>query len=141
MLHIENGMLTGCVDIRFPVCTTKEAVLEQVQAAFAAKGFRCEARIQSDPHHTPKDTPFVQDLLAVYEEQTGTKGECIAIGGGTYARHFSNAVSYGPEKARIENPAWVGGMHGPDEGVSEQLLKDAFRIYALTIGKLMQLTF
>ena len=34
MLHVENGMLTGCVDIRFPVCTTKEAVLEQVQAAF-----------------------------------------------------------------------------------------------------------
>ncbi len=38
MLHVENGTLTGCVDIRFPVCTTKETVLEQVQAAFAAKG-------------------------------------------------------------------------------------------------------
>ena len=34
MLHVENGTLTGCVDIRFPVCTTKETVLEQVQAAF-----------------------------------------------------------------------------------------------------------
>lgn len=30
-------------------------------------------------------------------------------------------------------------MHGPDEGVGEQLLKEAFRIYALTIGKLMKL--
>ena len=28
-----------------------------------------------------------------------------------------------------------------DEGVSEQLLKDAFRIYALTLGKLMKLQF
>ena len=38
-------------------------------------------------------------------------------------------------------PEWVGSMHGPDEGVSEQLLKDAFRIYALTLGKLMKLEF
>ena len=30
-------------------------------------------------------------------------------------------------------------MHGPDEGISEELLKQAFKIYALTLDKLMQL--
>lgn len=119
MLHIENGMLTGCVDIRFPVCTTKEAVLEQVQAAFAAKGFRCEARIQSDPHHTPKDTPFVQDLLAVYEEQTGTKGECIAIGGGTYVHDIAGGVAFG-----MEYPDWDYHMHGDDEFLPLEQLEE-----------------
>ena len=110
MLHAEHGMLTGCVDIRFPISTTKEAVLEQVQAAFEAKGFQCEALIQSDPHHTPKDTPFVQDLLAVYEEQTGTRGECIAIGGGTYVHDIAGGVAFG-----MEYPDWDYHMHGDDE--------------------------
>ena len=91
-------MLTGCVDIRFPISTTKEAVLEQVQAAFEAKGFQCEALIQSDPHHTPKDTPFVQDLLAVYEEQTSTPGECIAIGGGTYVHDIADYHMHGDDE-------------------------------------------
>lgn len=39
----------------------------------------------------------------------------------------------------IEIPEWVGAMHGPDEGISEDLLKEAFRIYVLTLDKLMQL--
>ena len=31
------------------------------------------------------------------------------------------------------------GMHGPDETVPEELLKKAFKIYALTIARLMEL--
>ena len=30
-------------------------------------------------------------------------------------------------------------MHGPDETVPEELLKKAFKIYALTIARLMEL--
>ena len=52
-------------------------------------------------------------------------------GGGTYARKFSCAASFGPEMPWIEMPEWAGGMHGPDETVPEELLKKAFKIYAL----------
>ncbi len=128
MLHVENGTLTGCVDIRFPVCTTKETVLEQVQAAFAAKGFQCEALIQSDPHHTPKDSPFVQDLLAVYEEQTGTPGECIAIGGGTYVHDIPGGVAFG-----MEYPGWDYHMHGDDEFLPLEQLEENTRMMAAAI--------
>ena len=72
-------------------------------------------------------------------QATGEDAEPFTMGGGTYAREFSCAASFGPEKPWEQAPEWVGGMHGPDEGVGEQLLKEAFRIYALTIGKLMQL--
>ena len=61
------------------------------------------------------------------------------MGVGTYAREFARAASIGGETPREQTHEWVGGMHGPDEGVGEQLLKEAFRIYALTIGKLMWL--
>lgn len=63
------------------------------------------------------------------------------MGGATYARHFASAASFGPEMPWLETPGWVGGMHGPDEGVSEEQMKKAFRIYALTIGKLMEIDF
>ena len=125
---MENGTLTGCGDIRFPVCTTKETVLEQVQAAFAAKGFQCEALIQSDPHHTPKDSPFVQDLLAVYEEQTGTPGECIAIGGGTYVHDIPGGVAFG-----MEYPGWDYHMHGDDEFLPLEQLEENTRMMAAAI--------
>ena len=48
-------------------------------------------------------------------------------------------LSVGPEKPWEKNPDWVGTMHGPDEGVSEDLLRQSFKIYALTLDKLMQL--
>ena len=39
----------------------------------------------------------------------------------------------------IENPDWVGGEHGPDEGVSEELLKTSFKIYVLALAELQGL--
>ena len=84
---------------------------------------------------------MIQALLSAYNEATGENAETFTMGGGTYARHFSNAASFGPEKSWVDFPDWVGSMHGPDEGVSEELLREAFRIYALTIGKLMTIEF
>lgn len=120
MLSIENGKLNGCVDIRFPICTTKEQVFDQVCRQFAAYGFQCNALIQSDPHHTPKNSPLVQDLLHVYEAQTGQKGECLAIGGGTYVHDIPGGVAFG-----MEYPGWDYHMHGENEFIPiEQLLQN-----------------
>ena len=74
-------------------------------------------------------------------EATGESAKPFTMGGATYARHFASAASFGPEMPWLETPEWVGGMHGPDEGVSEEQMKKAFRIYALTIGKLMEIDF
>ena len=81
---------------------------------------------------------MIQALLNAYNEATGEDAKPFTMGGGTYAREFKSGASFGPEKrgSRIPN---VGMMHGPDEGVSEDLLKQSFKIYALTLDKLMQL--
>lgn len=84
------------------------------------------------------DSPAVQAMLAAYNEATGEDARPFTMKGGTYARVFTTGVSFGPEKPWEEKPAWVGGMHGPDEGVREDLLKQAFGIYVRTIGKLMR---
>lgn len=128
MLHVERGICTGCVDIRFPICTTKEAVLQQVQSAFAAAGFACTPLIQSDPHHTPEQSPLVQTLLQVYEAQTGTPGECIAIGGGTYVHDIPGGVAFG-----MEYPGWDYHMHAEDEFLPLDQFLDNTRMMAAAI--------
>ena len=70
---------------------------------------------------------------------TGRDDKPFTMGGGTYARHFENAVSFGPELPGMEMPPWVGSMHGPNEGISVQLLLDSLTIYLLTVKRLMEL--
>lgn len=128
MLHLEDGQLQGCMDIRFPVCTTKEQIFAQVREKLAQAGFSCEVLIQSDPHHTPKETPLVQQLLAVYTEQTGKPGECVAIGGGTYVHDIPGGVAFG-----MEYPGWDYRMHGDDEFIPVQQLLENTEMMAAAI--------
>ena len=63
------------------------------------------------------------------------------MGGGTYARHFANAVSFGPEDDLIPTPDWVGSMHGANEGMNVDFLLQALKIYILSMAKLMEIEF
>ena len=36
-------------------------------------------------------------------------------------------------------PAWVGPMHGPDEGASEAALRRALKIYILALVRLQEI--
>ena len=57
-----------------------------------------------------ENSEFVQTLLRVYSEYTGQKGECIAIGGGTYVHNIKNGVAFGAVM-----PGTDTRMHGADE--------------------------
>ena len=45
--------------------------------------------------YLPKDHPLVKTLCNVFNEQTGSHLEPIAIGGATFARAFKNCISFG----------------------------------------------
>ncbi len=72
---------------------------------------------------------------------TGDDRKPFTIGGGTYAREFNAGSSFGVEMPWLPQPEWVGGMHGPDEGMSEDQLKTAFKIYLGALYELQQLEF
>ncbi len=55
------------------------------------------------------------------------------MGGGTYARKFSRAASFGAEMPWVPMPEWAGGMHGADEAAPIALLQTAFKVYAHAI--------
>ena len=90
------------------------------------------------PFLTSADSPAVQTLLSTYNEVTGAVARPFSMGGGTYARNFERAVSFGPEVPGTVLPAWGGAMHGPNEVANEAQLREALKIYILAMLRLQQ---
>lgn len=135
----EDGCIKQTLDSRFPTSITPDELAARLEEAAGTAGASVEVTRREAPFVMQPDAPHIRALLEAYNQATGENAEPFTMGGGTYARKFSCAASFGPEMPWVSTPEWVGGMHGPDEGVSEELLKQAFRIYALTLPKLMQL--
>lgn len=138
-IEVADGRLHQTIDVRFPDSTTGEA-LESACAALAADhGAALEIGHVNLPFSVSADHPAVQALLDVYREVTGKPAELFSMGGGTYARQFARAVSFGPEERDLELPAWGGPMHGPNECANEAQLKAALKMYVLALLRLMEI--
>ncbi|QAT50064.1 M20 family peptidase [Caproiciproducens sp. NJN-50] len=120
--------LKAYFDGRTPVCATNENLRDKFFARAAELGLNVEKTEVSPAHHVPADSPFVRTLLRCYEQYSGRKGECVAIGGGTYCHHLKNGVGFGCSMPGTENR-----MHGADEfAVVKELLLGA-EIFAQAI--------
>ncbi|OQB23775.1 MAG: Beta-Ala-Xaa dipeptidase [Firmicutes bacterium ADurb.Bin182] len=119
----ENGVRLD-LDIRCPISYEGEKVLEKLQNVFSAFGLQKLSGSISQGHYIPKDSELVSKLLDIYEKHTGKRLEPLAIGGGTYARKFKNAVAFGPELPGVEAP-----VHMPNEFISiEHLMFNTYII-------------
>lgn len=128
MMDFTTTGFKGQFDCRAPICATKENLQDVAEASLAKEGIEMEKIVLNEPHHVPGDSPFVQELLKVYEHYSGLKGECLAIGGGTYVHHLKNGVAFGCSLPGTDNR-----MHGPDEfAVIEELILSA-KIFAQVI--------
>lgn len=137
----EDGRIAQTVDARYPKSTTAEAITARLAEVAADHGCSLEAGRAVVPFYVSPDSPQIQTLVRCYNEYTGKDTKPFTIGGGTYARHFRNAASFGPEEPAMACPDWVGSMHGPDEGASEAQLREALKIYIYAINELMKLEF
>lgn len=118
---MQNGNVTGCIDIRYPVSADLPDVVAKLSAALENCGLHYGKNIEEQPHFVPEDSEFVQKLLKVYSEVEGEPGQCIAIGGGTYVHTVEGGVAFGVERGDTDYH-----MHGNDEFITEdELLKDA----------------
>lgn len=135
----EDGCIVLSVDIRYPDSTSAEE-LERTLGSLAA-GFDVGFSVSSTkpPFSVSADHPAVQTLLDVYRDVTGEVAEPFSMGGGTYARNFACAVSFGPEGDTSDLPDWAGTMHGPNEAASEEALRQALKIYILALVRLMEI--
>ena len=141
VIGIEDGRLWQSLDFRYPTTITAERIERCVNeaAGVAAPGAVFTMTHDKEPFLMNPDSPAVRALLDAYCSVTGEQARGLTSKGGTYARCFTAGVSFGVEKPWEPVPDWVGGMHGPDEGVSEALLQQAFTIYARALGNLMRI--
>lgn len=139
MMNKVEGRYVMTEDIRFPAAITGEK-LERIFADLAARhGATAEVTSSKPPFVVDPDTASVRALMDAYCETTGKQVRPFTMGGGTYAREFPNAVSFGPaEEGAFPVPEWVGGMHAANEGIAEAELKRALRIYIRTFGNLAE---
>lgn len=82
-------------DIRYPVTADVDDIVGRIRQSVDPVGYEVDTMQMVPPLYVKKDSPLVQTLLGVYRDITGDRTEPIAIGGGTYARAFDNAVAFG----------------------------------------------
>lgn len=134
----EDGRLEQTIDVRFPDSTDKQSMRSALEPLALAHGCTFELDHVKPAFSTSAESPAVKTLVATYNEVTGESAEPFSMGGGTYARNFARAVSFGPEVPGTVLPAWGGPMHGPNECANEEQLKRALKIYILAILRLQE---
>lgn len=127
MLDMDDTGIVGRFDSRVPLCANEDNCKKVVEEKLGSFGYTVTGDMKA-PHHVPADSPFVQTLLKCYEQYTGEKGECLAIGGGTYVHDIPGGVAFGPVM-----PGYVTDLHGPNEKMSLADLLTAAQIFAQVI--------
>ena len=110
------------LDLRCPTSIAREFILDKLDAAFAEIGAERTACSYSQGYSLDDNCELVSKLMEVYRNRTGdVDAQPKKMGGGTYARHLPNAVSFGPEGWLCESDC-----HVANEFISiEQLLFNA----------------
>ena len=138
-VRTEGGRFVQTVDSRYPASTTDEEIACALATLGEEHGLTFDADGVKVPFYIEPTSPEIRCLLDTYHEYTGRPAEAMVIGGGTYARNFSRACAFGPNDPEAELPEWVGPEHGPDEGIAEETLRRALKIYIVSIARLMRL--
>ena len=125
----ENG-LYAVLDFRYPLLANGERIAETVKAALAPEVTASVLAIKH-PHHVAPNSPLVVALLNAYHAETGRTRECVATGGGTYARCLQEGVAFGASFPEDDDVA-----HQANEFISLDSLMQTVRIIARAIVSL-----
>ena len=136
----EDGRLVQTMDSRYPTTTNGKAMAAAIRAAIG-DGAELVGNGDNAPFYISADSPAIRACIDTYNEVTGEHATPFTMGGGTYARHFPYAVSFGPEHADMELPAFGGPMHGANEAAPFDKLLEALKVYILALLRLEEIDF
>ena len=137
---MRDGRFVQTLASRYPPCTTGDRMAEQIRAAIG-EGASLENVESAEPFYIGADTPAIKACIDTYNEVTGENATPFTMGGGTYARHFPYAVSFGPEHNDIKLPAFGGPMHGANESAPIDKLLEAMKTYIVALLRLEEIDF
>lgn len=131
LLRKEDNALKAYVDVRYPSSTNAEAISKTFEALAEKFGAHFTLEQNRNPYRIDPDSPYVKALNDAYKKAAELEDtpKPFTIKGGTYARKFPRAVSFGAEVEGEALPEWAGTMHGANEAISEESLKRAFKAY------------
>ena len=135
VIGIENGVVTGSIDIRYPVTMSSRQILKMMNDHMEDDGGEIEVAHTVEPLFYPADSALVTSLTEAYQEVTGdTETQPMVIGGGTYAKGIDNTIAFG-----CAFPGNDYHIHDANEWVKvDELLKQA-EIYVAGIQKLLKI--
>ena len=139
-IYMEDGKMVQTLDSRFPTCINGEKIAASIRAAIGT-GAELVDEKTAEPFYIEADTPAIKACIETYNEVTGENATPFTMGGGTYARHFPYAVSFGPEHNDMILPEFGGPMHGANEAAPIDKLLEALKIYILALLRLEEIDF
>jgi succinyl-diaminopimelate desuccinylase len=120
-------------DIRYPVTMKGTEIRDHIERAVTPLGFTVNINYDLPPLHIEKESYLIDALQKIYEDYTGDTSGPKAIGGGTYARAFDNAVAFGGRFPEEPNTC-----HQTDEYWSIISMKKNFDIITKALESLVQ---
>ena len=140
VIGVEDGRMFQTLDSRYPTNTSGEKIASVIREKI---GDAAEITVDRDapPFYMSLDKPEVQACIRAYNDVTGEQAQPYTIGGGTYARDFPNAVSFGPEHPERPQPDFAGPIHGVDEAASKAFLLEALKVYIVALIELEKIEF
>ena len=136
-IGVKDGKFFQTYDSRYPTNTSGKKIADTIREK---AGDAAEVTMVRDdkPFYISLDNPCIRICIDSYNSVTGENAEPYTIGGGTYARDFPNAVSFGPEHPERPHPAFAGPIHGVDEAASLADMLEALKIYILALIRLSE---
>lgn len=132
VLEYKDGYFRCGIDLRVPLGACDENVKNVLNEKLNKAGFEFLGNpTMSDVHFVDESSPLIKTALSVYEDYTGKKGECLAIGGGTYVHSIEGGVAFG-----IEFEGTDYRIHSNDEFANVDELLLTAKMYAEIIKNL-----
>ncbi len=140
VIGMEDGHIFQTNDCRYPTNTSGSKIVSILSGRAGDLAVVSAVRDEK-PFYMPLYKQEVQVCIDAYNTMTGEHARPYTIGGGTYAREFPNAVSFGPEHPERPAPAFAGPIHGVDEAACKDWLLEALKVYILALLELEKLSF
>lgn len=132
IIEYDKSKLTLSVNFRYPEKVDVPLVIKKVNEI---TGMETNLLKASEPLLIDPETPLVQTLLKVYQEETGDlETPIVTIGGGTYARESKNTLAFGSAFPKREDK-----IHEANENIHIEDFIKSMDIYASAILALTKL--
>ena len=135
VIKTEDGVITGTIDIRFPVTMKSKDIIDALTKGFESELGELIVRGGGEPLFFPKDSDLVKSLVQAYRDVTGDlESEPQTMGGGTYAKGINNCIAFGCEFGMEDNH-----IHDANEVLSLDQFWLQVEIYIEAIKNLLAL--